>query len=547
MTSRACKSIRPLLSAYMDGELSPDDVARLQAHLAECADCRALLASYERMREQLHQLPTAPVPPTLHHEIRAAIEREQRRPRWLRLSVSPVAFAFALGLILMLLGTLLYAQALPPSIVSSEPAANATWPFYRPVTITFTKPMDEASVASHLRISPAGERERLPISWRGTTLVIGASSEQQASLLPDTIYTIAILHGARDRWGHELQQDWTLTFRTTSAIASAPTATSTPAPTETPAATTPQPSATANTTATPPPAASTATAVPPTAVAAASSPAPANPTPAPQQGHGQSAGSAAAPSPATTAQPPRSSSAGGTGTAGNSVPTSSAGSGTTAPAPAAATPPASPTPTPLSQPTATPSVVPSPTAPAAATPATTPTPQETPAPAATSTPAASPTPTPQPTPVTGAFAQVYWGDQQVQKLLGSPTGLAYTVAASELAFQRGVMLERIDTNTFYILKDDGSWVSLPAPTEQGDPASQAQPNLWIPGGKYGLVWKQQQLLDSIGYATEATPHVMAQGARVQPFEHGILILSDRGFVYMLLESGSWAQFPVASS
>jgi len=540
MTSRACKSIRPLLSAYMDGELSPDDAARLQAHLAACADCRALLASYERMREQLHQLPTTPVPPTLHHEIRAAIEREQRRPRWLRLSVSPVAFAFALGLMLMLAGTLLYAQALPPSIVSSEPAANTTWPFYRPVTITFTKPMDEASVASHLRISPAGERERLPISWRGTTLVIGASSDQQASLLPDTIYTIAILHGARDRWGHELQQDWTLTFRTTSAIASAPTATNTPALTETPAATMPQPSATADATATPPPAASTVTAVPPTAVAAAPSPAPATPTPAPQQGHGQGTRTVAT-SPGTTAQPPRSSSAGGTGTAGNSVPASTAGSGTTAPSPATATPPASPTPTPLSQPTATPTVVPSPTAKAATTPTTTATPAVTPP------PTVSPTPTPQLTPVTGAFAQVYWGNQQVQELLGAPTGQAYSVAASELAFQRGVMLERIDTNTFYILKDDGSWVSLPAPTELGDPASQAQPNLWIPGGKYGLVWKQQQLLDSIGYATEAAPHVMAQGARVQPFEHGILILSDRGFVYMLLESGSWAQFPVSGS
>jgi hypothetical protein len=52
------------------------------------------------------------------------------------------------------------------------------------------------------------------------------------------------------------------------------------------------------------------------------------------------------------------------------------------------------------------------------------------------------------------------------------------------------------------------------------------------------------LAESLGYATEGDVHVMSTGARIQQFEHGTLILSDRGFVYALFDDGTWQQFPV---
>lgn len=46
-----------VLSEYMDGELSPREVAELEAHLAECAGCSALLRDLERVRSQAKALP----------------------------------------------------------------------------------------------------------------------------------------------------------------------------------------------------------------------------------------------------------------------------------------------------------------------------------------------------------------------------------------------------------------------------------------------------------------------------------------------------------
>ncbi len=41
-----CKTIRPLLSAFCDGEATPQEAARLREHLRACAACRATLRTY---------------------------------------------------------------------------------------------------------------------------------------------------------------------------------------------------------------------------------------------------------------------------------------------------------------------------------------------------------------------------------------------------------------------------------------------------------------------------------------------------------------------
>ncbi|HYO09339.1 MAG TPA: zf-HC2 domain-containing protein [Tepidisphaeraceae bacterium] len=50
------------IQAYHDGELSPDRVASVEAHLAGCGDCRALLADLGALAAMVRSAPLAPAP-----------------------------------------------------------------------------------------------------------------------------------------------------------------------------------------------------------------------------------------------------------------------------------------------------------------------------------------------------------------------------------------------------------------------------------------------------------------------------------------------------
>jgi anti-sigma factor RsiW len=49
------------MSEYLDGELPPAGLARMQRHLDECADCRRLLAGLRQTVDALHRLSGAGV------------------------------------------------------------------------------------------------------------------------------------------------------------------------------------------------------------------------------------------------------------------------------------------------------------------------------------------------------------------------------------------------------------------------------------------------------------------------------------------------------
>src|SRR6478672_9862195 len=59
----ACRDIRPLLSDYMDNELTPAELRAVQAHVAGCRDCAAILAEYRQLRTLVRAMPQ-PMPPT---------------------------------------------------------------------------------------------------------------------------------------------------------------------------------------------------------------------------------------------------------------------------------------------------------------------------------------------------------------------------------------------------------------------------------------------------------------------------------------------------
>jgi len=79
------------MSAFLDGEIAPDDHAVVAAHIDSCTACGADLDSLARVRDWIRGLPVAepPVPlaPTL------------RRPsRWSWAAASAAAVALAIGL-----------------------------------------------------------------------------------------------------------------------------------------------------------------------------------------------------------------------------------------------------------------------------------------------------------------------------------------------------------------------------------------------------------------------------------------------------------------
>ena len=86
------------LTAYLDGELSPSERARVDTHLPGCPDCRATLALLERSVATLHALPAFEPSPQLRRAVLQRVSEEGERglgARWSRLRAAWVLPAFA--------------------------------------------------------------------------------------------------------------------------------------------------------------------------------------------------------------------------------------------------------------------------------------------------------------------------------------------------------------------------------------------------------------------------------------------------------------------
>jgi anti-sigma factor (TIGR02949 family) len=113
-TPSGCKPVVTLLDAYADGELSPDQVLEIEAHLAECHSCSSRLQLDHAVRKSMRRATYATAVPTdafrerIMHSLRAetermeAAEKEAAAPRSSMLSwgnIAPLAAAAAFALI----------------------------------------------------------------------------------------------------------------------------------------------------------------------------------------------------------------------------------------------------------------------------------------------------------------------------------------------------------------------------------------------------------------------------------------------------------------
>jgi predicted anti-sigma-YlaC factor YlaD len=73
-----CERIEELLSAYLEGGLSPTDKALVDGHLAVCPDCVDLLAVLKRTANALAGFPELEVSPSLQARLIAIPERKKK-------------------------------------------------------------------------------------------------------------------------------------------------------------------------------------------------------------------------------------------------------------------------------------------------------------------------------------------------------------------------------------------------------------------------------------------------------------------------------------
>jgi len=115
------ESQRERISAYLDGELSLEERAGLEAHLPTCDDCQRELAAMRQMRALLGALPAPALPRsfTLPETPVIATGRRSGPPRWSRPAQTFGGLAAAIGL------GLLVTSALPhPATLSSSASTS---------------------------------------------------------------------------------------------------------------------------------------------------------------------------------------------------------------------------------------------------------------------------------------------------------------------------------------------------------------------------------------------------------------------------------------
>jgi len=96
-----CKDMRELLSAHADGELSADELELVEAHLAQCDECKRVLEDYRNISKQISSLRAMPIETDIVAKTMAKATRARRwQPTaWQMVGASVVLIAFIVGLI----------------------------------------------------------------------------------------------------------------------------------------------------------------------------------------------------------------------------------------------------------------------------------------------------------------------------------------------------------------------------------------------------------------------------------------------------------------
>ena len=81
MNAMTCESGVAVLMEYLEGTLSGDIRAAVEAHVAACPRCIAFITSYRETPRLLRKLMAAEIPPDLAVSLRAHLRAHRGHPR----------------------------------------------------------------------------------------------------------------------------------------------------------------------------------------------------------------------------------------------------------------------------------------------------------------------------------------------------------------------------------------------------------------------------------------------------------------------------------
>lgn len=146
------------------------------------------------------------------------------------------------------------------------------------------------------------------------------------------------------------------------------------------------------------------------------------------------------------------------------------------------------------------------------------------------------------------IARLYGANEQIRDLLGAAAPGSRTVTLLEQSFQGGLAIWRSDTREIYVLRRDGhTWSAHPDTWRPGDRISVdavPPPGAMVPAGGFGSVWRSTPEIKSrLGWAVYEP---RGSGGSIQSFEHGQIVWTPHGLLYVLSNDGRWRTFPDAS-
>lgn len=89
-----CEQMNELLSAWLDGELSESERRQMQAHLEQCAQCRALFEQLQALHTSFSDLEEIPAPEGFAQRVMEQVEKETK-PKVVHLFKRPQMRSFA--------------------------------------------------------------------------------------------------------------------------------------------------------------------------------------------------------------------------------------------------------------------------------------------------------------------------------------------------------------------------------------------------------------------------------------------------------------------
>jgi hypothetical protein len=133
-----CQEIEDLLSAHIDGELAPGEVAEVEGHLRVCRRCPATLEDLRSVVGAAGSVPSPKAPEGFKGRLMERIRADEASPpvrpapAWLRTTVTGLAASFLILLVLHLGGLLGGTPRRAAAPVAARPATEKTPPEHAP-------------------------------------------------------------------------------------------------------------------------------------------------------------------------------------------------------------------------------------------------------------------------------------------------------------------------------------------------------------------------------------------------------------------------------